>query len=618
MEHARLLSDFCSEEYEHAEICSQQVLKVLKERGLYAVYFDFLEMFYWGLRKSLQYDLALKILEEAWSVANELGMWEEQRRCALLLGQYYSRKPNYDSAFYYLKKYEWISELRQLEKSWKFYRLQAVIYQDLGDFSQAAVSFRKMYASGKREIQNRGQYGYMLYLVADFFYSLDSMDAFASFYNEYLLFLREGNPRFLEDPLHYGRLFIGDSLQVEKMEKAFDFHLKNDYPYGAFVMTTLLANLYNKNEEYAKSVALLESAEELFENVEFYTNKEDYYRLLMEAYKGLGKPEKALAVSEEFLAIQKENFNKEIADNISKWEVKYKTQQKENELLQKQLELDRSKLQKQRLGGFLLFLAMITIVIYGYARKKLLWERKLHRQEDLLKRQRIRELQAENRQLAMSKLIEGQEYERQHIARELHDGLGGFFTAIKAYLGAFEGGLTQPKDRKIYQKLTSILQYAGEELRRITHRMSPVALERTSLVESLSDLAYQLEKSGLCVSLELVALEQELPRELKVNLYRIIQELTTNIVKHAQAQNVLIQLVQMEDRLLLLVEDDGCGFDYHKAMQRATLGLQNIQARVQLLGGRMDVLSQMGEGTSVEIDIPRQAEQSGEDRFSAA
>ncbi len=603
-EAARLTGAFCSKKSDDPEACFRNVLEVLEEKKLYPACFNMLENFYWHLRSSLQYDLALQYLKKGLSLAEKQEIWKEERRFAMLLGQYYSRKPNYDSAFYFLKKYEWISTLHRAEKSWTFYRLQAILFQDLEEFEKAALAFRDMYKQGKREIGNRAQYGYMLHLVSSFFYKRDSLEAFARFYDEYLLFLKEGNPDFLEDPLHYGRLFIGDSLDTDKMERALSFHLKNGYSNGAFVMMILLAEQYNKNKQYSKSVALLQAGKTLSDSIEFHTNQEQYHLSLIEAYKGLGKQQKALAVAEKWLLTQKENFTKEIARNISRWEVKYETQKKESALLQKQLELNRNRLQKQSLLGLLFFLGASAVMVYLHARRRLLWERKVHRQQSLLKKQRIRELQAENRQLAMSKLIEGQEHERRHIARELHDGLGSLFSALRAYVNTFEERIISGRDRKNYQKIIELLRMAGEELRRITHRMSPAALSKTSLVESIQDLVHQLEKSGLSPSLEFIGLQEDLPNSLKVNLYRIIQELTNNIVKHAGAKNVLIQLMQVQKQMVLLVEDDGCGFNYAEALQQNTLGLQGVQARVHLLGGKMEVFSQEGKGCSVEINIP--------------
>jgi signal transduction histidine kinase len=121
---------------------------------------------------------------------------------------------------------------------------------------------------------------------------------------------------------------------------------------------------------------------------------------------------------------------------------------------------------------------------------------------------------------------------------------------------------------------------------------------------AIEDLAAQLEAQGLRCQFQAIGLKGRLPEELAVTLFRIVQELTNNIVKHAQADQVLIQLLQRDGSLFLTVEDDGKGFDLEKARQQTSLGMSSVASRVSYLKGDLDIDTAPGQGTSVSIAIP--------------
>jgi signal transduction histidine kinase len=132
----------------------------------------------------------------------------------------------------------------------------------------------------------------------------------------------------------------------------------------------------------------------------------------------------------------------------------------------------------------------------------------------------------------------------------------------------------------------------------------PRSLILLGLEGALEDLAAQLEAEGLLCQFQVIGLEARLPEEVAVTLFRIVQELTNNIVKHAQANQVLIQLLQRDGTLFLTVEDDGRGFDLEQAREKASLGMSSIASRVDYLKGDLDIDTVPGQGTSVSIALP--------------
>jgi len=150
-----------------------------------------------------------------------------------------------------------------------------------------------------------------------------------------------------------------------------------------------------------------------------------------------------------------------------------------------------------------------------------------------------------------------------------------------------------------------MLDGASTEVRRISHNMMPRALSLSGLKGAIEDLAQDLERQGLSCQLELIGLD-DLPLEpaRSVMVYRIVQELTHNAVKHAQASHLLLQAIRHEGRLTLLVEDDGKGFEVGAARLKKGLGLSSVESRVQFLNGEIEWDSVQGQGTTVSVTMP--------------
>ena len=139
------------------------------------------------------------------------------------------------------------------------------------------------------------------------------------------------------------------------------------------------------------------------------------------------------------------------------------------------------------------------------------------------------------------------------------------------------------------------------ELRRVSHNMMPEALIKYGLKEAVENYCENLNMSGkIKVQLQTYGMDARMEQSAEIVIYRIIQELLNNVIKHAEAGTVLIQLARQDDRFNLTVEDDGKGFNVSE--ERHGAGLANIKARVDYLNGTMDVVSAKGEGTSVHIE----------------
>ena len=146
---------------------------------------------------------------------------------------------------------------------------------------------------------------------------------------------------------------------------------------------------------------------------------------------------------------------------------------------------------------------------------------------------------------------------------------------------------------------------AVKEIRAISHNLMPNALVKSGLVAAVKEFVSKLNNSDkLKINLEITGLQQRLEPTSETILFRVLQELVSNIVKHANANQISIQLLQHENEITLMVEDNGIGFDTSSKDEMNGLGLKNIQSRIAFLNGQFNIDSATGKGTTVVIEIP--------------
>jgi len=210
-----------------------------------------------------------------------------------------------------------------------------------------------------------------------------------------------------------------------------------------------------------------------------------------------------------------------------------------------------------------------------------------------LQLQKIKELEQNNKLLSLNSMLEGQEVERLRIAQDLHDGLGGLLTTVKAHFNTIEKEIDNIKNINLYEKTNKLIDEACIEVRRIAHDMVPHSIKISGL------------RGGLECEIDIHGQKLDhLPAEKASMIYRIIQETTNNAVKHAKANKLFIQLLEHENNLHITVEDDGQGFDINNILSKKGMGLKNIDSRINYLSGKINYDSSPNHGTTVNIEIP--------------
>lgn len=213
---------------------------------------------------------------------------------------------------------------------------------------------------------------------------------------------------------------------------------------------------------------------------------------------------------------------------------------------------------------------------------------------------RALKLQERNR---IEAVIESQEKERQRIARELHDSLGQILALSKINLSRLNIESLEPENQNLLSNITNLIDESCREVRTISHNLMPPDLVNNSLAEILENLVNKNRlTSRIVYEFNSHISYEQLSIACKFTLYRVLQEILQNIIKHAAANRVIISISQSGDYINLLVEDNGKGFDTN--LTNLGLGLKNIHSRIKLLNGYLDIDSSINNGTAFNVSIP--------------
>ena len=205
---------------------------------------------------------------------------------------------------------------------------------------------------------------------------------------------------------------------------------------------------------------------------------------------------------------------------------------------------------------------------------------------------------------ALRRAVQAQEVERRRLARELHDETGQALTSILLGLAAVERSESAEAAHAAAAALRELVVETLQNVRRLAVELRPSALDDFGLEPALRRLGQTVREGGLLdVQVEARLGAQRLPADVETALYRIVQEALTNVVKHAQARHVSIVLTRKQESVLVMIEDDGRGFDPTKPSVEG-LGLQGMRERVELLDGTFQIEAARRTGTTLIVELP--------------
>ena len=288
-------------------------------------------------------------------------------------------------------------------------------------------------------------------------------------------------------------------------------------------------------------------------------------------------------------------------DLLNELETIYQTAEKEKQILEEQ--------QKAQTSRNWLIVAIVALILgAGIAilmQKNTAKKRQLAEQEVLLKQQRVENLLKEQELASIDAMIAGQEKERQEVANELHDDLGGLMASIKLHFNSFQ---IQPdeKTNNLYSKTELLIDEAYQKIRAIAHAKNSGVIAKHGLLKSINEMAQKVSiANNLDIHVSDHGLEARLENSIELKLFRVIQELVTIIVKHSNASEANIHLTKHSDYLNIIIEDNGNGFDTSGiTIKSKGMGLKSVDKRIAHLGGSMNIDSEIGNGTTIIIEVP--------------
>ncbi|WP_430931307.1 tetratricopeptide repeat-containing sensor histidine kinase [Saccharicrinis sp. 156] len=339
----------------------------------------------------------------------------------------------------------------------------------------------------------------------------------------------------------------------------------------------------SKLERYHDAMEYFQKGLQLSRELNYRDIERDGLYNLSVLYENMGNYKKALEVRTQFINLHDSLVNDKNLKAVSELEIKYRSEKKGNEILAlKNANLEHeAKIQAQKkliriVMGIVLLLVVLSIFVFVIYRQ--------HQQNKL-------------QQDAIRLITETQEEERQRIASDLHDSVGSLIASLKINL-TNTTAITEERDLHLLDELS-------REVRSIAHNIMPGTLKKMGLVAAIKSELKRVEEvySHHTIFTEFgYENRQNLMREIQI--FRIFQEVLQNAIKHANAQNINIQLTNNKKNINLIVEDDGIGFDSKNVELKN--GLSSISYRIKILNGKFNIDSFLGRGTLVNISIPIQ------------
>ena len=344
-------------------------------------------------------------------------------------------------------------------------------------------------------------------------------------------------------------------------------------------------------EFYKKSDSIPIKEFEVKSKVIFYENMADVYQL--------NKDYKNAALYFNKLNKLKDSIN-DTKQNIAISEIKEKF---DNEKLRADKLEEEAKSQRNQniaiaLGGSLVLGGIIFFLIQKNTKRK----QKLAEQEKALESQKLATVLKEQELTAIDAMIEGQERERQRIANDLHDDLGGLMATVKLHFNA----LKDKNSPELFDKTNTLIEEAYQKVRTVAHAKNSGVIAKQGLLKAVQNMADKVSASNT-IRIDVLdhGLDNRLENSLELAIFRIIQELITNVIKHANATEATIHLTNHEDSINIMVEDNGKGFDPKQITKtKSGMGISSIDKRIEHLDGKLTIESEDNKGTTVIIDIP--------------
>jgi signal transduction histidine kinase len=313
---------------------------------------------------------------------------------------------------------------------------------------------------------------------------------------------------------------------------------------------------------------------------------------LAENYKAAGDYEQYGATLKKLIGVKDSIYKINSATALAEMQTKYEVQKKENTIIAQKYNLTRKN---YFIYGIAVILA--ATLLFGYA---------FFRNRKKTQRLRIQQLEAEQKQKTIQAVMQAEEEERKRIAGDLHDSVAQKMVVAKMNLESLGNTIKEMTgpEQKIYQNIASLLEESTTEVRNLSHSMMPQAFSHSGLTDAVRDFLDKVPVRDLQIHFDAEGDFTAIKENTGLMIYRIIQEVVQNVLKHAKATTLDVAMIAENNECDITIEDNGVGFDTTAADLKQSAGLKNIQSRIDYLNGKLEINSQPGKGTVLVLYVP--------------
>lgn len=463
-----------------------------------------------------------------------------------------------------------------------YYRNALGIYDELGNKFGVAACYANLGSA----------YFYVPMYDSSLYYSLEATKAFEALNVLQFIPTSLGNAGMAFDKL--GRR----TESKDHLSRAIELHEKYDNKKDLSFALRYLGSVNRGERNFIEARKNVNRALEIATKINAKQQILEAHKELSDIYRAEGNFSKALEEFQAYDVVKDTLFKEEKTRQIAELQTKYETEKKESEIKILRQENDLKESRQQRTNALVagLVLLVTALIVLGYL---------VRNRMTLKQKAELEETKASLRAAQLTAVITSQEAERKRFAADLHDGLGQLISAVRLNLSK------EQLEKRSVDQAVEVLNEMNSEIRNIAFNLMPQVLIKNGLTEALQELATRVNLTEK-VRIKIGAYDVEPIHETgkKVALYRVCQEWINNVLKYSTATVINVQLVQHQQELVITIEDNGKGFDTNSLTLSQGNGWKNIQSRLAMIHGQIDIDSVVGrQGTTVVVTVPGLAAQ---------
>ncbi|WP_298511818.1 tetratricopeptide repeat protein [uncultured Kordia sp.] len=596
---------------QHAEDIEK---KAMHYKGLLAVY-NTKALLY---KRNELYEDALEVYKKALTIQDSSITNAQRSNTHVNLGNVYVKKSVYDSAVYHLQRSLLINKKDSLS------RQTIQTYTNLGNVYSLSYDYKLAESYYQKALQHyqttKNQEG-----IAKLYNNLGALfyekgeDSISLHYFTKSIHLKEklqDSSALVDSYLNIAELYSerNTKLAFEYLNKATGYMTEEKLATNLAKVHLSKASMYLEKDQLIKAKNELNQAMQLSEDINKHTVNRYFAKMQAEIAFKEGNFQEAYKHR-----IAYEKLNDAVFNEEKLWEIaaiqrssQAKAKKAEVSLLEKDNALAEEKaLRKQeeneKLYAFLIAFGVIVILVsiiafYFYKLKKTTSQ--LAKQQELLLQERIQNLVNDQEIEIINATLTARTKEKEEISKELHNNIGSLLTSMNFHFQAFDQKLlsAHKNTKKLYDKTLQIIQAITYEIRNISHRFDQDPIPEFDLKTAITNFSEKVGNEQLKVHTTIHGLEHFQNSQISIFIFRILQELVNNTIKHAEATTLTIYITKNRDAINIMVEDDGKGF--HEDQLANGIGLKNLRKDIHIMEGSCDIDSNPNRGTTINIDIP--------------